>query len=180
MTVFEGQYDLFNTMPDWVAEWGWQDEICPDTQRKHRQGYLRTRSQQRFAKLKQMFPGVHFEIARDWSGLIQYCKKTETRDPSGNMVAQTNTRRYLQMHEALVRVANAYVKIEDVSLEDRFWRAVKELVREQPADISLYSNPQLLRAWNHTADVWIEKSIIEAEESIDDDRVCECDFLSDD
>lgn len=175
-TAYEGQYDLFAEMPDWIAEWGQQDEICPETGRKHRQGYLRTRTQQRFSKLKQMFPGVHFEIARDWNALLNQCKKTESRDPSGNIVNQVNQRKQLQMHEALMRIANSYVRNKD-DLEKRFWDAVKELIREQPADVSLYTNPQVKRAWDNTHDVWIEKAIEIAELEIDDDRVADVNFI---
>ena len=78
MTVFEGQFPLLEVMPPIVAEWGWQDEICPNTQKIHKQGYLRTYKQQRFAAMKAALPGVHIEVARDWLKLINYCKKTES------------------------------------------------------------------------------------------------------
>lgn len=90
MTVYEPQWPLLEVMPPDVAEWGWQDEVCPDTGRKHKQGYLRTKSQMRFSGLKKILPGVHLEVARNWAALMTYCKKVESRDPDGNQVHQIN------------------------------------------------------------------------------------------
>lgn len=60
----------------------YQQEICPDTQRHHFQGYLHSKVSLRLAALKQI-PGLetaHFEVAR---GTPQdnktYCTKSETR-----------------------------------------------------------------------------------------------------
>lgn len=91
MTVQEPQYGLLETMPPGVAEWGWQDEVCPTTGRKHKQGFLRTSSQCRLSALIKLLPGIHFEAARNWAALITYCGKLETRDPNGEQVRQTNT-----------------------------------------------------------------------------------------
>lgn len=78
-TAYEAQFGLFISMPPGVAEWGWQQEMCPTTNRVHYQGYLRLNSQQRFSWLKRLLPGVHLEIARNWDALVQYCKKDQTR-----------------------------------------------------------------------------------------------------
>lgn len=78
-TAFEEQWGLFREMPDIVAEWGYQTEECPKTGKRHYQGYLRTRTQQRFSALKKVLPGVHLEPARNWDALLAYCKKTDTR-----------------------------------------------------------------------------------------------------
>ena len=89
-TAYEGQYSLFKQMPPGVAEWGWNVEICPETNREHYQGYLRLTQQQRFAWVRKNFPGVHMKIARNWEALLNYCKKEETRAPGTEPVAQTN------------------------------------------------------------------------------------------
>lgn len=91
MTVQEAQYGLLEKMPPGIAEWGWQDEICPTTGRKHKQGFLRTSSQCRLSALIKLLPGIHFEAARNWPALITYCGKKETRDPNGEQVRQTST-----------------------------------------------------------------------------------------
>lgn len=80
-TAYEGQWYLFKKMPGLIAEWGWQEEICPDTGRRHYQGYLRTHQQQRLNAVCRMLPGVHLEVARDWLKTKNYCKKEETRAP---------------------------------------------------------------------------------------------------
>lgn len=90
MTVYEDQYGLLTIMPPEIAEWGWQDEVCPTSGKPHRQGYLRTKSQMRFSALKKILPGIHIEVAKNWSALLIYCKKEETRDPSGEQVHQVN------------------------------------------------------------------------------------------
>ena len=90
-TAYEDQWVLFNTMPIGVAEWGWNAEICPETSRKHYQGYLRLTQQQRFAWLKKLLPGVHLEIAKDWLALKAYCAKADTRIEGTTPVSQVNT-----------------------------------------------------------------------------------------
>lgn len=183
-TAFEHQYHLFNEMPDIVAEWGWQDEIAPDTGKKHRQGYIRTKTQQRFSKLHAVLPTVHIEVARDWNKLVNYCKKAESRDLSGNQVHQINDRKFLKFHEALLRIAGVYVKREPTTAEslketedEAYWSAVRTLLRVNPEDISLYSNNQLKSAWIHTKAVWIEMVLESVPEEIDDASVS-ADFVS--
>lgn len=90
-TAYEQQYGQLSTMPPGVAEWGWQDEICPETQRKHRQGFFRLHQQQRFSWVRKTFPGLHVEVARNWEALINYCKKEETRAPGSVPVRETNS-----------------------------------------------------------------------------------------
>jgi len=88
-TAFEAQWHLFANIPPGIAEWGWQREICPKTNKEHYQGYLRLTQQQRFAWLAKILPGVHLEIPRNWQALLNYCKKADTAIP-GSQVHQTN------------------------------------------------------------------------------------------
>lgn len=90
-TAYEPQWGFFTTMPPGVAEWGWNTEICPETNRKHYQGYLRLTQQQRFAWLRKLIPGVHVEVAKNWDALVNYCKKEDTRAPGTTPVYQVNT-----------------------------------------------------------------------------------------
>ena len=78
MTVYEEQWNLLSALPHQFAEWGWQDEICPKTQKLHRQGWFRTKTQMRFSQVRQVLPGVHIEIARDWNKLRNYSLKKES------------------------------------------------------------------------------------------------------
>jgi len=90
MTVYEGQYAQLEVMPPGIAEWGYQDEVCPETGRKHRQGYVRTRQQVRFSAMQKMLPGIHIEIAKNWDALREYCKKVDTAVP-GTQVHQVQS-----------------------------------------------------------------------------------------
>jgi len=77
-TAYEEQWSLFIVMPPCVAEWGWQTESCPKTQKLHYQGWLRTNTQVRFSQLRKILPGVHLEKAQHWEALKAYCNKTDT------------------------------------------------------------------------------------------------------
>jgi len=104
-TAYEDQWALFAQMPAPIAEWGWQEEICPDTGRKHYQGYMRTRQQHRFKgshpaeSCKKLLPKVHIEPcgwkhpektpAQNWIALKTYCGKSDTSVP-GTKVFATN------------------------------------------------------------------------------------------
>ena len=78
-TAYESQYAMISQCPMGVAKIGFQDEVCPTTNRNHRQGYILLKEQQRFSWMKKTFPGLHVEVARNWQALVQYCKKEATR-----------------------------------------------------------------------------------------------------
>lgn len=119
-TAYEGQYPILDAMneskPDLIAEIGWQDEICPETERHHRQGYVRTVRQVRHSQLSTILKGIHLEKAKNWEALVNYCRKAESRDPSGNQV-QLKWERPLRLHEMLIRVAKDYLRTEAPSEE---------------------------------------------------------------
>lgn len=166
-TAFEAYYHLLEDMPDFVAEWGWQDEIAPTTGQKHRQGFIRTKGQVRFSRMHKAFPGIHIEVAKNWQALKKYCSKSDTRDPSGNQVhVEQNPREYLRMHDALRRIAEVWVEPDmdtdtaisvNEKLNTAYWRAVMRLLDRNPEDISLYSNNQLKSAWTNTRFFWINE-----------------------
>lgn len=119
-TAYEGQYPILDAMneskPELIAEIGWQDEICETTGKKHRQGYCRTVRQVRFSQLSTILKGIHLEKAKNWEATVTYCRKKETRDPSGNQV-QLKWERPLRLHEMLIRVAKDYLRSERPSEE---------------------------------------------------------------
>jgi len=100
-TAYDQQWPLFETMPPGIAEWGWQREICPETNRPHYQGYLRLTQQQRFAWFAKNLPGVHVEQALNWEGLIRYCKKTETAIPGTQVHQKATIQTHFQYAEDL-------------------------------------------------------------------------------
>lgn len=92
-TAYEAQYDVVDQAQTDVAlvkMLAYQEEVCPTTGRKHRQGCLQTQMPVRFSRVKSLLPGVHIEVARDWYKLVNYCKKQETRDASGASVSIMN------------------------------------------------------------------------------------------
>lgn len=171
-TAYEDQWSLFDSMPPIVAEWGWQQEICPETQREHYQGFVRTSRQVRFSQIQKVLPGVHLEPAKNWDALVNYCKKLETA-VEGTQVHQISTNVSLTMARALIKVAEARDKsaswisvlrnCENVKeLKEKyaaeFERAVAGLLREDENLIGLYSQPQYERAYVKWRSVWTEKA----------------------
>lgn len=165
-TAYEQDWECYKVMPEIVAEWGWQEEICPKTQRPHYQGYMRLKRQVRLAQLKKIFPTTHFEIARDWNALVQYCKKTETA-VEGTQHHDVGTK-YISMSEALIRVAINRSDIDYSSCQTtedfkrryiyEYDEAVGKLLRGDPDLIGLYSQPQYERAYCKWRSVWVEKA----------------------
>lgn len=163
-TAYEGQWGLFDNVKEneLVKECGWQKEECPETQRKHYQGYLQTVRQVRLSQLVKQFPGVHFEIARDWMKLKNYCRKADTAVPD-SQVHIVSDRQYLNMHSAFILLGKEYAEHRDEFYEDLLeytktgaakdpdvyeykWLS-RRMVDKQPADVAVYSNPQFQRAW---------------------------------
>lgn len=175
-TAYENQWHLFEVMNDKIAQWGWQIEVCPKTQNKHYQGYMRTKTQQRHKAMKEMFPGVHLEFARNWIALLKYCEKSETA-VEGTQVRQTNPSQTMTMAQALTKLAlhipfkravnwlesTNPIKENEEQIKHEFWTAVREILRGDPNSVGLWTQPQYFRAWQHTREVWIDLAIQEAE-----------------
>ena len=160
-TAYEDQWSLFKTMPPGVAEWGWNAEVCPKTNRKHYQGYLRLSQQQRFAWLRKLLPGVHIEVCKNWDALKLYCQKEETRiegtvpthqvssymtlyqytDDVAKRIADQLSLAQLDLHEIPVLRLLIYV--------DTTVRNDIRAGRRYAADIA--QNPQWISKWNKYA-----------------------------
>jgi len=177
-TAYKDQWSLFDSIPDLVASWGWQTEVCPDTQREHYQGYILLKRQARFSQLKQLFPGVHIEVARNWAALIEYCKKIDSAVP-GTQVTQTNTYTHLTMTQALLKLA-AHVPYrvpltEDEMLADNYEKKLKsrleleynqalhQILKEDDRLVSIYANNAMRMAWNLTREHYLEKAQLNAQ-----------------
>lgn len=157
-TAYEDQWNLFESIPPGIAEWGWNAEICPKTNRKHYQGYLRLTQQQRFAWLKKILPGVHIEISKNWEALKKYCQKEETRiegtkpthEVSSFMTLYQYTddvaKRVAQVIKAEGRTVNEIPKAQRLVYIDT-------LVRQDICEGKRYAghiatNPQWVTLWN--------------------------------
>jgi len=173
-TAYQNQYHLFTTVNDLVAEIGWQTEICPDTQREHYQGYLRTARQVRFAQLKKIYPGVHIEPAKNWEALVKYCKKTESAI-QGTQQHHETKKTFMTMAQALTKLAahcpyvdrSKFLDMDEKQLtshnKKQYWDSVENILETSPDEIGLYSQPQYERAYLNTRRIWMDKCLEEAQ-----------------
>lgn len=155
-------------------------EKCPDTGRLHYQGHFRTNVQVRLSFLVKKFPGVHFEVARNWDALKNYDNKKESRVegpftwPQDTKVSEA----YSSMDNALLLVAENRGKIveeymilatapaekgvlktdarkpEDLYKEE-YWYAVSKILIKTPKLAQCFAKPDVLRMWIHTRHVWV-------------------------
>lgn len=188
-TAYEPQYGLLDNIPEIVKSWGWQDEVCPETQRKHRQGYIQTFRQVRFTQLQKSLPGIHLEVAKNWAKLLNYCKKQETRDENGNQVHVDNANVPMTMAQALLalcpfargddihdEIAKGELSVDKV-YDNEYWACVCKVIEDNENAIGLYTNNQMRTAWRQTRHVWITKwkrsQLAESVdgESVDDESV---------
>jgi len=128
-TAYEQQYGFFKTMPPGVHKWGWNVEICPNTQREHYQGYMQLKQQQRFSWMRKQFPGLHVEIPRNWEALQQYCQKEDTRKEgtSPTLVVNDIPTKYGYAEEVAKRLPRVLLGSEPTTEE--ILDAVQVLVR---------------------------------------------------
>jgi len=170
-TAYQTQWDLFKVVPDIVAEIGWQTEVCPDTQREHYQGFIRTKRQVRFAQIRKIYPGVHVEPAKNWEALLNYCRKSDTAVAGSQVLMEApKAKTPLTMAQALTMLAAnvPYVqydwsemdekKIKQIK-DDLFWKAVENTVRYDLDLVGLFTQPQYHRAFINLKQVWLEAAI---------------------
>nr|WPR18782.1 MAG: replication polyprotein [Owegonang virus 28] len=177
-TAYEGQYPLIDSLVDkpheLIAEIGYQDEVCPETQRKHRQGYVRTVRQVRFKQLSEVLRGVHIEVARDFMKLKQYCQKVATRDPEGQQVHK-QFERPKTLHELMMWMADiAWQDYEDQDRQtDRhpsypsspperkaqFVNLSATILMAKPEYVAILAQPIAKHAWHDYRAVWLQKAL---------------------
>lgn len=171
-TAYEGQWSLFNEMPQLVAEWGWQEEICPDTGNQHYQGYIRLKTQVRFKQMSEMFPGIHLLVPEIWERWVNYCKKKESAVP-GTQVHQLNqdTSKALTMNGMLMKLAHyallryepiPFDKLGDADYEKKYkhslyWGAIALLTEDFPEDIGLATNSQIEKIFREMYQIYMAR-----------------------
>jgi len=172
-TAYEDQWSLFENMPPGIAEWGWNAEVCPKTNRKHYQGYLRLTQQQRFAWLRKLLPGVHIEVSKNWDALKLYCQKEETRIPGTEPVTQTSNflthYQYVDVvGKACAGVIEGYgISIASVSKEKMLKmvdaKVCQDIMQGKRYAAHIASNPQWTTLWNkYVREIFISFSSIDA------------------
>ena len=165
-TFYEKQYGHFDKMLDVVKEWGYQDEVCPTTSRKHRQGWLHTK-QQTLKALAHKLKGVHLEPiptteTERIKKLKAYCSKEKTRDATGEVVLEKANPNFLttqQVYELLAKHTQGYITVERLQaskkiFQDEYWYGVASIIFENPALVGYYASPNVLRVWVETRHVW--------------------------
>jgi len=195
-TAYEGEWPYFLSQPpnDLIAEWGWQEEVCPDSGRHHLQGFLRTKRQTRMSTLIKIYKGVHLEVARNWAACKNYSYKAKSAVP-GTQKYWISEQKALTMKDTLLMIASNSMRLQIVGrcsrifqedetgkikpptkqelkqeIIEEYWAAVNEILMDQPDLIGLLSQPQYQRAWENTRQVWIDRQTAiekqaEAEES---------------
>lgn len=167
-TFYEGEYHYFDNMPSVVKSYGYQDEVCPTTGKKHRQAWLLT-AQQSFRAIQKKIPGVHLKpVLTDehWDNLKDYCKKARTRDLSGNVVEEVKNSNYLRQSDIYMLVASkvqGYITPEriaecvrlrqDINREE-FWYGVNGILFERPELSNFLSAPASEKFWMRTGHTW--------------------------
>lgn len=148
--------------PSWVKSYSGQEEVGRDGT-LHIQGALNT-AQVRFAAIKGWLTRAHIEIARDKSALLKYVEKSDTA-VAGTF--KSESKEYLTMDKALKRLVQYYEPADEQAWElanqdivkvytDEYWRAVNKLLTDDTTLVQLYTNPQMLRAWVNTKNVWLK------------------------
>nr|AJD07571.1 replication-associated protein [Sewage-associated circular DNA molecule] len=168
--------------PSFVKMVKYQDEIG-DEGTLHIQGAVQT-TQVRFSAMKKWLARAHIEIARNKQALLNYVEKSETAVSNTQVVVQAD---YLSMDAALKEIAKYaqdYVQwhtalkrpAKDKEFEKQeFWTAVRQILREKPKAVGLFTNPQLERAWINTRSVWIE--LCEKDRQTDRQTACQFEEL---
>lgn len=130
-------------------------------------------TQVRFAQVKSWLQRAHIELARDKSALLKYVQKEETAVAGTQKTVQ---REYVTMAGCLKKLAKYYSPTPAEQLINRFngdlikantdeyWRMANALLAKEPELVSLVTNPQVLRAWVHTKNVWLEYNAKDQEE----------------
>lgn len=147
-------------VPDYVKEIAGGVEECPTTGRKHFQGYLQLRTQQRMSALKKWLPTAHLEVCRNKDALKKYAMKADTA--VGEKSEWVNPQQYEQLHEWLLKAAKEFVRTEEQyyaglkaghahivkdPAKDTYIWATSILISRDISFINKYSNPQFVSAW---------------------------------
>ena len=163
-TAYEQQWDLFKEVPAGVAEWGFQTEVCPKTDRKHYQGYIRLSQQQRFGWLAKLLPGVHLEVAKNWDALIEYCKKTDTAVP-GTQV-HVKTKRYdlytyaEYVGKVLATTSADYEEWSDDAAMEQIRLQARLDIRKGHREVAfIVGNPMWVLYWKYWKDILISYKV---------------------
>lgn len=156
----ESDREALKNPPTFVKLVKCQDEVGANGT-LHIQGAINT-TQVRFAQIKKWLERAHIEVARDKSALLKYVSKADTAVEGTQFQSKSE---FLTTAKALRKLARYYSKPDDEYISEfptdyvkrAYWRAVREILREDEELVGLYSRPDIFRAWENTWEVWLEK-----------------------
>lgn len=168
-----------DSFPPLIKEVYGGKEMCPQTGRVHFQGCLIT-TWCRFSAIKKIFDKAHIEKAYQKEALIKYAMKSETA--IGDKKKVENKHKYYNLEDVMKLIAKTFstIPIEEKikyeysggahvytsksgtvveGHEENYWLAVRAILYERPFLASILSQPQTLRLWKNTYQVWMENSV---------------------
>lgn len=175
-TAYQDQWNYFDdikAIPN-IKEWGWQTEVCPETGRQHYQGYVLTDRQVRLSHWIKYMKGVHFEVARNWQALINYCKKTDT-SVEGTQQHVVNDIEFWSMERSFCeltryhsefseewynktnnKTGKEYDKLMKTMPVELYWYCVKKVVAKEPFRLSTFAQPHMEKTFCKTWELYLD------------------------
>lgn len=188
----EDRQTIHGNPPRWLKFIAGQDEKAPDTGTLHIQAYCIT-EQVRMSQVHKWLPRAHLKPAftkahRD--KLKEYCSENKKKNDSFVEGTQFE-HKYREENENLT-MAGALTKLAELAYsrerynqmltdkddngkikhtpkdvrEREYWETANMMIAANPDLVGLYTQPQYLRAWLHTRDVWVAKVEVDRQTSI--------------
>lgn len=177
------------TAQRWLRQVRGQDEIG-ENGTLHVQAYANT-DQVRMSQLKTWLPRAHFQALTSKAhieNMLEYVHKkdgTQVADTQFDIIMRTNANKPLTMAGTLTMLAEfawtntqiteiieraaengENVKLKEVH-EKEYWAITRILLGREPDLVALLTQPQYLRAWLNTRDVWITQFRVDSQTNIE-------------
>ena len=163
----------------------YQQEECPTTQKQHYQGAIQTHKQMRFAAIRKLLPGIHLEPAKNWTALLAYCEKSDTKVAGGRQECVETSYRPKKIHDLLTEFAQIYLDADnflesenycpicdklphkcecankgqtDRQTDADYWTIACVYLHRHPEMAGLVGQPMPQNLWKNTKQVWIARA----------------------
>lgn len=140
------------------------NERGSETDKLHGQFAVHT-FQSRAAVIADWLPGSHIEKAKSAVAARKYAMKSDTAVGEKTVWENPDVDDYMTMDVLLELLAKNILEWkphDSLSVKKlyhaEFWYGVSSIIKEKPALISVYSQPQMYRAWENTREVWIQRA----------------------
>lgn len=189
----EDRQTIHSNPPRWLKYIAGQDEISPTTGTLHIQAYCIT-EQVRMSSVHNWLPRAHLKPAytKEHRDTLrnQYCNENKKKNDSF-VIGTHFEHKYREENENLT-MAGALTKLAELAYsreyynklitekddngkiirtqkdvrEREYWETANMMIAANENMVALYTQPQYLRAWLHTRDVWTAKVEIDRQTSI--------------